>query len=76
VPPSGTCCWPLGLARSLAIFAANFTGAMPAELGSPTSSAMRARIRVAISHGVPNSDWEPVTSRNASSSESGSTSGV
>ncbi len=68
--------WPSGFARSDAIFAMNFTDAIPADAGSPTSSAMRRRRLIAISAALPNSDCEAVTSRNASSSDSGSTSGV
>ena len=59
-----------------AILATNFMPAMPADAGSPTSSRMRARRRAGDSAGAPNSFCEAVTSRNASSSDSGSTSGV
>ena len=54
----------------------NFTAAMPADAGSPTSSAMRRRSLAARSAAVPNRRNDAVTSRNASSSDSGSQSGV
>jgi len=76
VCPAGTSSWPLGLATSLAIFATNLQAAMPAEAGSSSSRAMRARRSAAIFAGGPNSPTDPVTSRNASSSERGSTRGV
>ena len=75
-PPGGTSSCPFGLARSEAIFATSFTSAIPAEAGSPSSSAIRRRRMVAIAAGGPNSLRQAVTSRKASSSDSGSTSGV
>ncbi len=75
-PSAGTSTWPLGLARSEAIFATNFTGAIPADEGRPSSSAIRRRKARAMSPGAPKSRVDAVTSRNASSSESGSHSGV
>ena len=48
----------------------------PTEIARPISPRTRARIVVAISRGVPNRCTEPVTSRNASSMEMRSTSGV
>ena len=75
-PPGGTATWPFGFARSDAILAVSFASAMPADAGSPSSLAMRPRIRAAMSAGEPNSCSDAVTSRNASSSDSGSTSGV
>ena len=61
---------------SEAILAANLVGATPTETTSLSSSATRALIARAISSGGPNSRIEPATSRNASSTESPSTSGV
>jgi hypothetical protein len=74
--PGGTSRWPLGLARSEAILAMNFTSAMPAEQGRDSSSAIRLRSIDAISAGEPRSRLDAVTSRKASSSDSPSTSGV
>ena len=54
----------------------NFEGAIPTEQVMPSSFSTRARIAVAISRPVPSNLRAPVTSRNASSSEIGSTSGV
>jgi len=51
-------------------------GATPAEAVSPTSVRIRALMVRAISTAGPNSDSDAVTSRKASSRESGSTSGV
>jgi hypothetical protein len=67
---------PAGFARSEAIFATNFTLAIPADEGSPTSAAIRFLSVAAISAAAPKSEQEAVTSRNASSSDSGSTRGV
>ena len=67
--PFGLQCWE----ASLAI---NLEGAIPTEQVMPSSFSTRARIAVAISRPVPNSLRAPVTSRKASSSEIGSTSGV
>jgi hypothetical protein len=74
--PSGTTSTPSGLQRSEAILAANFTSAMPTLAVSCVRSRMRARMARACSSGGPSSVTERVTSRNASSSESPSTSGV
>ena len=76
-PPGGTTRRPSGLPRSVAILAAIFTSATPAETASPHlrphgSSAARRR----CPRPVPWRARLAVTSRNASSSESGSTSGV
>ena len=68
--------WPSGLARSEAIFATNLLQAMPAEAGRRTSEAISRRSRAAMTAGEPKSPCDAVTSRNASSSESGSMSGV
>ena len=59
-----------------ASFATNFVGATPIEHVTPTSRSTSARMRTAISRGSPNSIVAPPTSRNASSSEIGSTNGV
>ncbi len=76
-PPSGgTSSWPSGFAESEAIFATSLQAAMPADAGRPSSSAIRRRSRAAISAAEPSSLREAVTSRNASSSESGSQRGV
>ena len=66
----------MGLQSSEASFATNFVAATPAEHVTPTSRSTSARIRSAIVRGSPNSRVAPATSRNASSSEIGSTSGV
>jgi hypothetical protein len=66
----------LGLARSDAILATNFTGAMPADAGKLSSSAVSERIRRAICAAGPNRPTDAVTSRKASSSDSASTRGV
>ena len=67
---------PSGFPRSDAIFARNLFGATPAETVSPVSSRTAALIFRATSSAAPNSRSHPVTSRNASSMESGSTRGV
>ncbi len=56
--------------------ATNFVGATPTEQVMPCSSAIRARIHSPIQPGRPSRRPAPDTSRNASSSDSGSTSGV
>jgi hypothetical protein len=61
------------LDASLAI---SFVGATPTEQATPISSRTSRRIRWPIAGGVPNSRTAPATSRNASSSAIGSTSGV
>jgi hypothetical protein len=50
--------------------------ATPTEAVNPTSARMSSLIRRAIAGPSPNSPNEPVTSRNASSIEIGSTCGV
>ena len=72
----GTTTSPRGFSRSLAIFAANMHGATPAEQPSPISERIAAWICRAIEAPSPNSERLAVTSRNASSSESPSMSGV
>ena len=74
--PGGTTSRPFGFATALATFARNFVRAMPTVIGSPTSSRIRSRKRAAICGGCPASRSSPRTSRNASSIESPSTSGV
>ena len=61
--------WDATLARC-------FVRAAPTEIGSPISARTRARIRRAISSGGPNRCVAPETSRNASSMEIRSTTGV
>jgi hypothetical protein len=61
---------------SEAIFAMNLLDAAPAETISPVSRRTASLIFRATSSAAPNSRSQPVTSRNASSMESGSTSGV
>jgi hypothetical protein len=74
--PGATSFCPLGLAKSQAILATNLTEAMPADDGKPTSVAIRSRRLEAIRPGGPNRLTEAVTSKNASSRERGSISGV
>ena len=72
----GTTSMPLGLQRADASLATNFVGATPTEQVSPSSSSTRRRMAAAMCPGRPCSRVAPETSRNASSSDSGSTSGV
>src|SRR5262249_60809288 len=65
-----------GLQWADASCATNFVDATPAEQVTPTSASTVARIFEATAGGSPNSLVAPPTSRNASSSEIGSTSGV
>ena len=74
--PGSTHRSPFGFATALATFARNFVRATPTVIGSPTSSSTRRCSRAAISDGEPASRSSPRTSRNASSIESPSTSGV
>lgn len=67
---------PSGLFQSDAIFAMNLFGATPADTVTPTVSNTRWRISRAISVALPWHRSDPLTSRYASSSDSGSTSGV
>ena len=67
---------PSGLATPLATLARNFVRATPTVIGRPTRSRTSRRSRAAISFGVPAIRPSPPTSRNASSIESPSTSGV
>ena len=67
---------PSGFFRSLAILARNLLGATPTETTSRSSSRIACLICRPISTAGPNRCSLPVTSRNASSSDSGSTSGV
>ena len=62
--------------RADAILATNLTGATPTEQVMDCCSSTCARISSAITRGEPSLRTAPDTSRNASSSESGSTSGV
>src|SRR5256714_1259698 len=74
--PASTTSMPSGLARSLASFATNLVLATPTDATSPVSARTRRRRATAISGAEPCSRRAPPTSRNASSSASGSTSGV
>ena len=67
---------PSGFAALLATFARCLVVATPIDNGRPTSSRTRARSRAAISGGVPANRSIPRTSRNASSIDSGSTTGA
>lgn len=67
---------PSGLASPEASLATNFVGATPTEQVMPCSSAIVSRMRDPIRAGLPSRRIAPETSRNASSSESGSTVGV
>jgi len=65
-----------GLARSVASLARNLVDAIPTEAVSCCSSTTRDLSSRAICTGGPNVRVTPLTSRNASSSDSGSTNGV
>jgi hypothetical protein len=67
---------PSGLQLTEAILATNLQGATPTEQVMPCCCWTWARMRAAISAGDPSRRSAPETSRNASSSASGSTSGV
>ncbi len=73
---AGTTSMPSGLHRADASLATNLVGATPTEQVSCNSSTTRRRIAAAMSAGRPAARTLPRTSRNASSRESGSTSGV
>ena len=75
-PSGGTTSRPSGLATPLATLARNFVLATPTVIGRPTRSRTSRRRRTAISVGVPEIRRSPPTSRNASSIDSPSTSGV
>jgi hypothetical protein len=64
------------LLRSLAILARNLFGATPTEATKRNRWRISCLIARPISTADPNRAWLPVTSRNASSSDNGSTSGV
>ena len=72
----GTTSRPSGLATALATLARNLVRATPTVIGSPTRSRTSRRSATAISVGVPETLRRPPTSRNASSIDSPSTSGV
>ena len=63
---------PSGLFQSLAILARNLFGAMPAEIVMPTTSRTSFRIASAILVALPLNSSQSLTSKKASSSESGS----
>src|ERR1035441_3587018 len=75
-PASGPLADAIGLAALEASLASNLQRAIPTEHDSFRSSLTSARIASAISMLEPNSRWPPDTSRNASSNEIGSMSGV
>ncbi|MCZ7630616.1 MAG: hypothetical protein M5U19_16970 [Microthrixaceae bacterium] len=75
-PPSGTARSPSGFAAALATLARNFVEATPMLSGRPTSSRIRSRNRAAMWLGPPWVRSRPLTSRNASSMDRPSTSGV
>jgi len=64
------------LPRSLAIFATILPGPMPTETARPVAARTRSFSSRPIPSGGPRSRIDPVTSMNASSSESGSTAGL
>ena len=70
------CIKPSGFAASEASLATNFVGATPTDATRPVSLRMSRLIERAMASPSPNKRWQPRTSRNASSSESGSTRGV
>ena len=74
--PGGTTTSPSGLRRSDAIFATSFVLATPTDAVSCVSSWIASLIRRAAAAPGPHSASVPVRSRNASSMETGSTSGV
>ena len=76
VVPGGTATSPSGLPRSEAIFAAILQSATPAETVSPVPARTSPFTCVAMGSGSPCRARLAVTSRKASSRESGSTSGV
>ena len=75
-PAAGTTSSPSGLQRADAILATNLIGATPTEQVMPCWSLTCALMSCAIRAGAPSRRCAPATSRNASSSDSGSTSGV
>ena len=74
-PSGGTTSRPSGFATPLATLARNFVLATPIVIGRPTRSSTVRRSRTAISTGSPAIRRMPLTSRNASSIDSPSTSG-
>ena len=67
---------PFGLHRLEANFAINLVLAIPTEQVIPSWLSTFWRIAVPISRGVPSKRFAPATSRNASSTDIGSTNGV
>ena len=74
--PGATTVSPSGLSRSEATLATDFVAATPQDTVRPVSRRTAARSQRAITAGSVPASTRCVTSRNASSSESGSTSGV
>ncbi len=75
-PWAGTSSSPSGLHRADAILATNIDGATPTEQVSCSCEATLARMAAATRTGDPRRRRAPVTSRNASSRDSGWTIGV
>ena len=75
-PSGGTTSSPSGLATPLATLARNFVRATPTVIGIPTCASTSRRSRSAIPRGVPQTRCMPRTSRNASSIDMPSTTGV
>ena len=73
--PGGTITRPSGFRRSEATLATNLFAASPAEAVRPVSARIRVLIRRTASSGGPKSACVPDRSTNASSTETGSTSG-
>ena len=74
--PGGTTVSPSGFSRSDAILAIDLVVPAPQEMVSPVSLRTRCLIQDATSRGVWPDSTRCVMSMNASSSESGSTSGL
>ncbi len=74
--PSGTTVSPSGFSRSLASLARNLLHATPTDAVRPVSLRTSDLMRVAMACPSPKCFCDPVTSRKASSMESGSMMGV
>jgi hypothetical protein len=74
--PAATTTSPFGFRRSEATFATNLLAATPTDAVSRSDPAIRALMARATAGPSPWSPSVPVTSRNASSMETGSSSGV
>ncbi len=71
--PGGTTTRPSGFCRSLATFATYLLAATPTDTVSWVAARTSCLSRCAIARPSPNNARLPVTSRNASSSDNGST---